>query len=95
VVIGRAFGRVYAFVALERIGGIASYDISNPRAPVLADYVNFRDFLVPPDSGAAGDLGPEGTIFIKTEDSPNGKPLIVIGNEVSGTTTIYEVTRDI
>ncbi|HEX7859987.1 MAG TPA: choice-of-anchor I family protein [Verrucomicrobiae bacterium] len=95
VVVGKAFGRVYAFVAFERIGGIASYDISNPRAPVLADYVNFRDFLVPPDSGEAGDLGPEGIIFIKAEDSPSGKPLVVIGNEISGTTTIYEVTRDI
>ena len=95
VVIGRAFGRVYAFVALERIGGIVAYDISDPRAPVLADYMNFRNFLAAPSSGDAGDLGPEGIIFIKAEDSPNGKPLVVIGNEISGTTTIYEVSRDI
>ena len=94
VVVGRAFGRVYAFVALERIGGIASFDITNPRAPFLSDYVNFRNFLVEPDSGLAGDLGPEGIIFIKAEDSPTGQPLVVIGNEISGTTTVYRVDRD-
>ena len=94
VVIGRAFGRFYAFVALERVGGIASYDISNPHAPALADYVNFRNFTVLPNSGLAGDLGPEGILFIKAEDSPVGQPLVVLGNEISGTTTIYRVDRD-
>ncbi len=93
VVVGRAFGRVYAFVALERVGGIATYDVTDPYHPLLSDYVNFRDFSALPNSGLAGDLGPEGIIFIKEEDSPNGKPLIVIGNETSGTTTLYEINR--
>jgi hypothetical protein len=30
-------------------------------------------------------------VFIKPDDSPNGKPLLAAGNEVSGTTTIYQV----
>ena len=93
LVVGKAFGRTYAFVGLERIGGIAAYDISDPYAPFLSDYVNFRDFSVEPDSGLAGDLGPEGVLFIKAADSPNGNPLLVIGNEVSGTTTVYQVNR--
>ena len=32
--------------------------------------------------------------FIHADDSPNGKPLVAVANEVSGTTTIYEVALD-
>jgi hypothetical protein len=39
---------------------------------------------------AAGDLGPEGLKFVPAGQSPNGKPLLIVGNEVSGTTTVYE-----
>ena len=41
----------------------------------------------------AGDLGPEGLAFVAAGDSPNGKPLLIVGNEVSGTTAIYQVNR--
>ncbi len=39
----------------------------------------------------AGDLGPEGIAFIPAADSPNGQPLIAVGNEVSGTTTVFAI----
>lgn len=39
----------------------------------------------------AGDLGPESIKFISAEQSPNGNPLLIIGNEVSGTVTVYQV----
>jgi hypothetical protein len=93
VTIGKVSGRTYAFVALERIGGIVVFDVSNPTAPTFVQYVNNRDFTKSVTSPEAGDLGPEGIIFISEEESPNGKPLVVIANEVSGTTTIFEINN--
>lgn len=40
---------------------------------------------------SAGDLGPESITFVSSEQSPNGMPLIIIGNEVSGSVTVYQV----
>jgi hypothetical protein len=39
----------------------------------------------------AGELGPEGLAFVPARDSPNGVPLVIVGNEISGSTRIYEV----
>jgi hypothetical protein len=111
--LGMVKGRLYAFVGLERIGGILTLDLSDPRNPEYVDYVNNRQFrdaageaiptcaeFDPPDSdeiddcikpnSAAGDLGPEGLEFVPAHQSPRGKPLLIVGNEVSGTTTVYE-----
>lgn len=93
VVIGKAFGRTYAFIGLERIGGLAVYDISNPLCPSFVDYVNFRDFSAGVQTPQAKDLGPEGLLFISEENSPTHRPLLVVGNEISGTTTIFEISR--
>lgn len=38
-----------------------------------------------------GDLGPEGLDFVPADASPSGEPLLVVGNEVTGTTTIYTI----
>jgi len=87
--------RRYAFVGLERMGGVVTYDITNPLAPVFVDYANNRDFtVVPYDAPAAGDLGPEGLLFIEAKDSPTREPLLVVANEVSGTLTLYKIERD-
>ena len=90
-------GRSYAFIGLERIGGIMVYDITNPAAPVFEDYINNRDFSQVPGAATVntiGDLGPEGLIFIPSAQSPNGQPLLVCASEVSGTVTLFTV-RDI
>ena len=97
VVTGKVLGKPYAFIGLERIGGVAVFDVSDPAAPIFIEYVNNRDFDVEPEiddeqgNPAAGDLGPEGLLFISRDSSPNGRPLLVVGNEISGTTTIYEI----
>jgi len=96
--------RTYAFIGLERIGGVMTYDVTDPTHPTFVQYINNRDFSVEfdPEAAAAGesdawraagDLGPEGLTFIAAEDSPNGNPLLVTGNEVSGTTSIFEISN--
>ncbi|MUG92488.1 calcium-binding protein [Scytonema sp. UIC 10036] len=104
VVTGVVGDNTYAFIGLERIGGVMVYDISKPTSPNFIQYINPRDFSVQfdvdedgdPDPTteqviAAGDLGPEGLVFVSANNSPNGKPLLVVANEVSGSTTIFEI----
>ena len=51
--------------------------------------------LLPSDDGTAnpdaGDSGIEGLIFVPAEKSPTSTNLVVVGNETSGTTTVWEV----
>ncbi len=93
VTVGKAFGRVYAFIGLERIGGVLVYDVTNPYAPHFVQYINNRNFLAATNTAAALDLGPEGLLFISAADSPTGTPLLAVANEVSGTTTVYEFAQ--
>ena len=44
VTVGQVDGRTYAFVALERTGGIMVYDVSNPERAAFVNYINTRDF---------------------------------------------------
>lgn len=92
VAIGTIGEKTYAFVGLERIGGVMVYDVTNPQRAAFVTYVNNRNFTQATSSGNAGDLGPEGLIFIPAAQSPNGKNLLVVANEVSGTTTVFEVS---
>ncbi|MFO1390735.1 MAG: choice-of-anchor I family protein [Agitococcus sp.] len=91
VTLGKIAGNTYAFVGLERVGGVMVYDITEPENARFVQYINPRDFSAATNSSAAGDLGPEGFKFIKAEDSPNGKPLLMVGNEISGTTSIFQI----
>ncbi len=84
VVLGRFGNKTFAFVGLERVGGVMVYDITNPASPSFATYLNTR-------TGTTGDLGPEGLTLIPAAQSPNGKPLLVVGNEVSGTTAVLQI----
>ncbi len=97
VTLGVVGGRTYAFIGLERASGIMIYDVSAPSAPAFIDYVSTRDFRVTDyeasvtGDGAVGDLGPEGLLFVDAAQSPNGAPLLVVGNEISGTTTVWQI----
>ncbi|MEZ7196903.1 choice-of-anchor I family protein [Pseudodesulfovibrio karagichevae] len=89
--VGMVDGRTYVFVGLERMGGIMVFDITNPKAPAFVTYRLDRDFSGDPEKGTAGDLGPEGIHFVPAAESHTGTALLIVGNEVSGTTTIYTV----
>ena len=116
VVVGQVNDRAYAFIGLERVGGVMIYDVTEPQDAFYVGYVNNRDFsqgvctlvsavpAAPPSSRSGGacsndipnplalDLGPEGLAFVPAKSSPNGKPLLIVGNEISGSTTVYEIT---
>lgn len=96
IAVGKAWGRTLIFVGLERMGGVVTVDATNPQNPEILDYNNPRDFTKDPaaDILEVGDVGPEGLLFIHAEDSPNGQPLLVVGNEISGTTSVYQLHRD-
>jgi hypothetical protein len=89
--VGEVDGEVYVFVGLERIGGAAIYNVSNPTAPTFVNYSNNRIFAGDPEAGTAGDLGPEGLLFIPADESPTGEDLFGIANEVSGTVTLFDI----
>lgn len=90
ITLGTIGAKTFAFIGLERMSGVMVYDMTTPMQPKFVEYFTTRNF-VETDSAKQGDLGPEGLIFIAAKDSPNGKPLLVVGNEVSGSTAIYQV----
>lgn len=94
IAVGKLGNKTFAFIGLERIGGVMVYDVSSPTQPVFVQYINPRDFSATDlESPAAGDLGAEGLHFIAAKDSPNGKPLLMMANEVSGTTAILQINQ--
>ena len=90
VAIGTVGDKTFAFIGLERIGGIMMYDITNPFNPEFVQYLNNN-----PEFLATGDIAPEGLTFISGMDSPLDNPLLVVGNEVSATTTLFEVAQSL
>jgi len=88
--IGTLFGQTFAFVGLERVGGIVVYNITNPKAPEFVQYINARDFSGDLEANGT-DSGVEGLVFVSAKDSPNGQPLLISSNEVSGTISIFEI----
>ena len=86
-------GRTYAFINLERVGGVMVYDITEPERAEFVQYVNDRDFALADADLDAGvtDLGPEITHFVSAEDSPSGNALLLVSNEVSGTLAVYQI----
>jgi hypothetical protein len=86
VAVGKIGSRTFAFIALERVGGVMAFEVTNPSAPVFSGYLNTRS-----TTGLAGDRGAEVIQFLGHDQSPNGKPMLLVANEISGTLALYEV----
>ena len=103
VTVGTVDGKTYAFVALERTGGVMAYDITDPEAITFVNYVNTRDFGTTVEGSeeyedgeldkwvTGGDVAPEGLLFLDAASSPNGEPLLLAACEVSGTVAVYQL----
>ena len=94
--VGTIGTQTFAFIGLERMGGIMIYDITTPTAPSFIRYTNAALAGLaksPANNTTPGsyDVSPEGMVFVPASDSPTAKPLLIVANELSGTTTIYEV----
>ncbi|GHA06374.1 alkaline phosphatase [Arenicella chitinivorans] len=90
--LGEVDGRVYAFVGLERTGGVMVYDITNPADAAFVDYFTTRNTEAVEDLPEAGDIAPESIVFVSADDSASGQPFLITANEVSGTVSTYAIS---
>ncbi|KPV98184.1 choice-of-anchor I family protein [Pseudoalteromonas sp. P1-11] len=90
--IGTIDERTFAFIGLERMGGIMVYDITNPYDVQFEDYFYNRGVIEGAD--ITGDLAPEGMVFVPAEQSATGEPLLIIGNEISGSIAVWQIAAN-
>lgn len=96
ITVGKILDSTYAFIGLERVGGVMIYNITNPANPYFINYINTRNFSVTPGAGTVstvGDLGPEGIVFVPAAQSPNGKDMLLLSNEISGTVALIQLNN--
>lgn len=90
VTVAEINGNVYAFIGLERMGGVMAYNVTDPARPYFVDYKNNRSV-----TAYAGDHGPEYVVYVSPEDSPDGRHYLLVSNEISGTITVFELNGDV
>ena len=83
-------GKTYAFVALERQGGVMMFDITDLENVEIVSYANSRDYA----ADIAGDVAPESVAFVPAADALNKKNMLVVANEVSGTIAVYSMESE-
>ena len=72
--------RTLAFVGLERANAVITYDITNPSNPTFLQMLEVG-------------VGPEGIIFIPIQDSPTGRPMLIVSSEVNGDIQIFQLKK--
>ena len=86
VTLGKINGQTFAFITLERAGGVMVYNVTDPNNVTFTDYKHSRM-----TTAYGGDNGPEGITYIAPENSTTGKGYVIVANEISGTLSMYEV----
>lgn len=102
--LGQIDGATFVFIGLHEVGGIMFYALDNSLlTPRFIDYKTDRNFNVPVATADAnadgfadtnpevGDLGPDSMVFVPISSSPSADSLLIVGNSVSGTTSVYAV----
>ncbi|MBL6594374.1 MAG: choice-of-anchor I family protein [Flavobacteriales bacterium] len=87
VTVGQIGNSYYAFIGLERQGGVMVYDVTDPTNPSFVNFIQTYDTT----SGTMTDIAPEGLVFVPANESHNGENLLIVSSEVSGTVAIYEL----
>lgn len=80
VTVAQVNGRTLAFIGMERVDMIAIYDVTIPTSPKFVQLF------------ASGDA-PEGLLFVKPKDSPNGRSLLVVASEGDGTVKFFQPNK--
>lgn len=80
ITVAKVNGRTLAFIGLERVDLVAIYDLTFPTSPKFVQLLNTGD-------------APEGLMFVKAKDSPNGRSLLIVSNEDDGTVKFFQPDR--
>ncbi|WP_199671239.1 choice-of-anchor I family protein [Salinibius halmophilus] len=86
--LGEVDGRTYAFVGTERMGTIFVYDITDPANVSYVNYLYNRGLVE--GASITGDMAPEGMKFVPAADSATGKAQLIVGNEISGSVSVWQ-----
>lgn len=89
--IGTINNNTYAFIGLERTGGIFVYDVTDLDN---VEYVTYFTSTIYDENGLTEDISPEGLFFIDAKYSPTGLPLLLASHEISGTVAVIEISEN-
>lgn len=80
VELGVIGGRTFAFIGLERVGGVMMFDVTDPLSVAYVDYLNTGTL-------ADGGLAPEGLDFFEVD----GEYFLAVSYEVTGSVEIFQI----
>ncbi|MFD0939769.1 choice-of-anchor I family protein [Pedobacter boryungensis] len=80
VTVAKVNGKTLAFIGMERSYMVAIYDVSIPSKPVFVQLFQTGE-------------EPEGLMFVKPKDSPNGRSMLIVSSEKDGTVRFYQPNK--